>query len=41
MQTETPPGSAVSGENSLAVIAKAITALATAERGIRAAEGQS
>ncbi len=39
VQTET--GSAVSGENSLAIIARAITALTTAERGIRAAEGQS
>jgi len=41
VQTETPPGSAVSGERSLAIIAKAITALTTAERGIRAAEGQN
>ncbi len=29
------------GERSLAIIAKAITALTTAERGIKAAEGQS
>jgi len=41
VQTETPAGSAVLGENSLVVIARAITALTTAERGIRAAEGQS
>ena len=39
VQTETCGGS--KDKTSLAIIARAITALTTAERGIRAAEGQS